>query len=25
LRDHSKDPAVRHFFNREPEDHFSRV
>ena len=25
LRDHSKDPAVRHFFNREPEDHFSLV
>ena len=25
LRDHSKDPAVRHFFNREPEDHFSPV
>lgn len=25
LRDHSKDPAVRHFFNREPEDAVSRV
>ena len=23
LRDHSQDPAVRHFFNREPEDNFS--
>jgi phospholipid/cholesterol/gamma-HCH transport system ATP-binding protein len=25
LRDHSNDPAVRHFFNREPEDHFNRA
>jgi len=23
LRDNSKDPSVKHFFNREPEDHFS--
>jgi phospholipid/cholesterol/gamma-HCH transport system ATP-binding protein len=23
LRDHSQDPAVRHFFNREPEEQFS--
>ncbi len=25
LRDHSKNPSVRHFFNRQPEDHFSRL